>query len=156
MTASARILYVDDDPGLALGGHDDGEALTVWTEPGASGALAAFLERMKFMMRAEITDVTADLALTAHRSGEGDAAALARDACDLAAAAGDPAALAQGHNLLGMLAADPAELERSLALAEELERALEDFPGTVVLATHDRWVRRRWRGRVLRVRPGTD
>ncbi|MFC6259159.1 hypothetical protein ACFP5Z_19105, partial [Kocuria oceani] len=41
----------------------------------------------------------------------------------------------------------------SLALAEELEQALEDFPGTVVLATHDRWIRRRWTGRVLSVRP---
>ncbi|MDO9454972.1 folate-binding protein YgfZ [Nocardioides sp.] len=45
-------------------GTDDGEALTVWTEPGRAAALAEFLERMKFMMRAEITDVTADLALT--------------------------------------------------------------------------------------------
>lgn len=45
-------------------GTDDGEALTVWTEPGRSGALAEFLERMKFMMRAEITDVTDELALT--------------------------------------------------------------------------------------------
>lgn len=45
-------------------GTDDGEALTVWTEPGRSGALVEFLERMKFMMRAEITDVTAEHALT--------------------------------------------------------------------------------------------
>ena len=65
---------------------------------------------------------------------------------------------------LAALVAEPAPLllldeptnHLSLALAEELERALEDFPGTVVLATHDRWVRRRWRGRVLRVRSGTD
>jgi macrolide transport system ATP-binding/permease protein len=41
----------------------------------------------------------------------------------------------------------------SLALAEDLEQALEDFPGTVVLATHDRWLRRRWRGRVVGVEP---
>jgi macrolide transport system ATP-binding/permease protein len=41
----------------------------------------------------------------------------------------------------------------SLALAEDLEQALEDFPGTVVLATHDRWLRRRWRGRVVSVEP---
>ncbi len=45
-------------------GTDDGDALTVWTEPGRSGALVEFLERMKFMMRAEITDVTAEHALT--------------------------------------------------------------------------------------------
>lgn len=47
-----------------LRGTDDGEALTVWTEPGRSAALVEFLERMKFMMRAEITDVTAEHALT--------------------------------------------------------------------------------------------
>jgi macrolide transport system ATP-binding/permease protein len=34
----------------------------------------------------------------------------------------------------------------SLALAEELEDALGHFPGTVVVATHDRWLRRRWSG----------
>ncbi len=43
---------------------DDGEALTLWTEPGASAALVEFLERMKFMMRVELTDVTDQLALT--------------------------------------------------------------------------------------------
>jgi macrolide transport system ATP-binding/permease protein len=65
---------------------------------------------------------------------------------------------------LASLVAEPAPLllldeptnHLSLALAEELERALEHFPGTVVLATHDRWVRRGWRGRVLPVRSGTD
>ncbi|MFI7583600.1 ABC-F family ATP-binding cassette domain-containing protein [Kocuria sp. M1N1S27] len=63
---------------------------------------------------------------------------------------------------LAALVAEPAPLllldeptnHLSLALAEELERALEDHPGTVVLATHDRWVRRRWRGRVVAVPPG--
>ncbi len=35
----------------------------------------------------------------------------------------------------------------SLALAEDLENALEDFPGTVVMATHDQWIRRRWPSR---------
>ena len=45
-------------------GTDDGEAFTAWTEPGASAALVAFLERMKFMTRVEITDETDVLALT--------------------------------------------------------------------------------------------
>ncbi|MGQ1838343.1 ABC-F family ATP-binding cassette domain-containing protein [Kocuria turfanensis] len=62
---------------------------------------------------------------------------------------------------LAALVAEPAPLllldeptnHLSLALAEELEQALEDFPGTVVLATHDRWIRRRWTGRVLSVPP---
>jgi folate-binding protein YgfZ len=45
-------------------GSDDGEALTVWTEPGRAEALAQFLERMKFMMRVEVSDITDELALT--------------------------------------------------------------------------------------------
>ena len=36
----------------------------------------------------------------------------------------------------------------SLALAEELEAALVDFPGTVIITSHDRWIRRRWRQRI--------
>ena len=37
----------------------------------------------------------------------------------------------------------------SLALAEELEESLGRSPGTVVVASHDRWLRRRWDGDVL-------
>ena len=37
----------------------------------------------------------------------------------------------------------------SLALATELEDALGGYPGAVVVASHDRWLRRRWRGREL-------
>jgi len=36
----------------------------------------------------------------------------------------------------------------SLALAAELEEALGSTPGTVVVASHDRWLRRRWAGAV--------
>ncbi|QNQ90546.1 ATP-binding cassette domain-containing protein [Corynebacterium poyangense] len=45
----------------------------------------------------------------------------------------------------------------SLALAEELEHALDSYQGTVVLATHDRWIRKRWlehpRARILQLEP---
>jgi len=34
----------------------------------------------------------------------------------------------------------------SLALAEELEEALQRSAGTVLVASHDRWLRRRWSG----------
>ncbi len=37
----------------------------------------------------------------------------------------------------------------SLTLAEELEEALRSSAGTVVVASHDRWLRRRWEGHVL-------
>jgi macrolide transport system ATP-binding/permease protein len=37
----------------------------------------------------------------------------------------------------------------SLALAGEIEEALETSPGTVVVASHDRWLRRRWDGAEL-------
>ncbi|MFW6641239.1 ABC-F family ATP-binding cassette domain-containing protein [Nocardiopsis algeriensis] len=42
----------------------------------------------------------------------------------------------------------------SLALAEELEEALGSSPGAVVVATHDRWLRRRWTGAELRMDGG--
>ena len=44
-------------------GVDDGEAFTAHVEPGCAVGLVEFLERMKFMMRVEATDVTADLAV---------------------------------------------------------------------------------------------
>lgn len=39
----------------------------------------------------------------------------------------------------------------SLALATELEEALGGYPGAVVVASHDRWLRRRWEGPELRL-----
>ncbi len=48
----------------AFFGSDDGEAFTAHTEPGRGAALVEFLERMKFMMRAEVTDLTGEVAVT--------------------------------------------------------------------------------------------
>jgi folate-binding protein YgfZ len=42
---------------------DDGETTWVTTEPGAGAALREWLERMRFMLRVEVTDVTADWAV---------------------------------------------------------------------------------------------
>lgn len=39
-------------------------------------------------------------------------------------------------------------------LCDELEAALGTGPGAIVLASHDRWLRRRWQGRRLRLRAG--
>lgn len=42
----------------------------------------------------------------------------------------------------------------SLSLVEELENALRSAPAAVVIATHDRWLRRRWEGRELSLECG--
>ena len=60
---------------------------------------------------------------------------------------------------LAIVLADPPDLllldepsnHLSLSLAVELEDALRDYPGAVVVASHDRWLRRRWMGRSLRL-----
>ncbi|NEC05191.1 ABC-F family ATP-binding cassette domain-containing protein [Streptomyces sp. SID7909] len=60
---------------------------------------------------------------------------------------------------LALLMARPPELllldeptnHLSPALCDELEEALGPGPGAVVVASHDRWLRRRWRGRAVRL-----
>ncbi|MYY05800.1 MULTISPECIES: ABC-F family ATP-binding cassette domain-containing protein [unclassified Streptomyces] len=60
---------------------------------------------------------------------------------------------------LALLMARPPELllldeptnHLSPRLCDELEEALGPGPGAVVVASHDRWLRRRWRGRELRL-----
>ncbi|WP_342320030.1 ABC-F family ATP-binding cassette domain-containing protein [Corynebacterium mayonis] len=57
---------------------------------------------------------------------------------------------------LGIILASPPDLllldeptnHLSLVLAEELEEALLGFAGTVIITSHDRWVRRQWRERI--------
>ncbi len=60
---------------------------------------------------------------------------------------------------LAVLLADPPEVllldeptnHFSLALVTALEEALVTYPGTVVVASHDRWLRSRWSGRKMRL-----
>ncbi len=47
----------------AMYGVDDGEAFTAHVEPGEAAPLAAWLDRMRFMMRVEVEDLTEDLAV---------------------------------------------------------------------------------------------
>ena len=47
----------------ALYGVDDGTAFTAHVEPGRAADLVAWLDRMRFLMRVEVTDVTAELAV---------------------------------------------------------------------------------------------
>ena len=42
----------------------------------------------------------------------------------------------------------------SLRLATDLEAALGTYPGAVVIASHDRWLRRRWEGETLELAAG--
>jgi folate-binding protein YgfZ len=44
-------------------GTDDGDAFTAHVEPGEAAPLAAWLDRMRFMMRVEVEDVTEELAV---------------------------------------------------------------------------------------------
>ena len=48
----------------AMFGSDDGEAFTAHVEPGQAPALVEWLDRMRFMMRVEVADVTDELAVT--------------------------------------------------------------------------------------------
>ena len=48
----------------AFYGFDDGAGFLAHTEPGTAAALVEFLDRMRFMMRVEVAEVTADLAVT--------------------------------------------------------------------------------------------
>ncbi|WNM26819.1 ABC-F family ATP-binding cassette domain-containing protein [Demequina capsici] len=58
---------------------------------------------------------------------------------------------------LAIVLADPPDVllldeptnHLSLALVTALEEAIPRFPGTVIVASHDRWLRRRWQGRRL-------
>ena len=50
-------------------GVDDGEAFTAHVEPGAAAPLAEWLDRMRFMMRVEVEDLTDELAV-AWRPGD--------------------------------------------------------------------------------------
>ena len=47
----------------AIYGVDDGEAFTAHVEPGVAAALVAWLDRMRFMMRVEVEDLTETLAV---------------------------------------------------------------------------------------------
>ena len=47
----------------AMHGVDDGEAFTAHVEPGEAAPLVAWLDRMRFMMRVEVADLTDELAV---------------------------------------------------------------------------------------------
>jgi len=56
----------------ALYGIDDGEAFTAHVEPGTQTDLVGWLDRMRFLMRVEVADVTDALAVTWRPSAAGE------------------------------------------------------------------------------------
>ena len=58
----------------AMFGVDDGEAFTAHVEPGQAPALVAWLDRMRFMMRVEVSDVTEQFAVAWRPSARMEAA----------------------------------------------------------------------------------
>ncbi|MGA4668403.1 ATP-binding cassette domain-containing protein [Propionibacteriaceae bacterium Y1923] len=76
---------------------------------------------------------------------------------DFSRSVGDLSVGQQRRLALSIVLADPPDLllldeptnHFSLALAAELESDLADYPGAVVVASHDRWLRRRWTGERL-------
>ncbi|WFR84930.1 ATP-binding cassette domain-containing protein [Arthrobacter sp. Y-9] len=111
---------------------------TVFDDPGLSAA--AWYARAVGYERAESTPL-ASLGLLPER--------------DTGRALGELSIGQQRRVALAALVADPPRVllldepsnHLSLALVEELEEALESFAGAVVIATHDRWLRTRWRER---------
>ncbi|GGO02833.1 CAF17-like 4Fe-4S cluster assembly/insertion protein YgfZ [Microbispora bryophytorum] len=70
---------------------DDGEAVWAHVEPGTSAELVAFLEKMRFMLRVEVADVTSDYAVVslAPPSPDGGAEALGATVEGAVAVGGD-------------------------------------------------------------------
>ncbi|WP_182377787.1 folate-binding protein YgfZ [Nocardioides sp. WS12] len=69
---SALVLSPQGHVEHAFTGVDDGESFTAHTEPGRAAALIEYLERMKFMSRVEMSDVTGDLAVAWRPPGKYD------------------------------------------------------------------------------------
>lgn len=98
----------------AMQAVDDGESFTAHVEPGEATPLAAFLDRMRFMMRVEVVDATADVAVCWRPTGEdepGKYDLVPRDQLEAYAAAAGPAAglwafealrIARGEPRLGL------------------------------------------------------
>jgi len=69
---TALILSPNGHVEHAMYGIDDGEAFTAHVEPGAAAGLVEFLDRMRFMMRVEVTEVTDGLAVAWRPGAEGN------------------------------------------------------------------------------------
>ncbi len=97
----------------ALYGIDDGESFTAHVEPGEAAALVAWLDRMRFMMRVEVADVTDELAVTWRPSARIEGAPYSgydlvpRDELTAYAAAAGPAAGTWAYEALRIARGEP-------------------------------------------------
>ena len=88
----------------AFSAVDDGDALTLHTEPGAAGPLLEFLQRMVFMTRVEVTDVTDELAVAWRPKGFD---LVPRDRLTVYADAAGPACGLWAHEALRIARGEP-------------------------------------------------
>ena len=75
----------------AMHAVDDGTSFTAHVEPGLAAALVEWLDRMRFMMRVEVADVTDELAVTWRPGAAGRYELVPRDQLEAYAAAAGPA-----------------------------------------------------------------
>ena len=95
----------------AFSGYDDGEAFVAHTEPGAAAPLLEFLERMKFMTRVELSDVTDTVAVTWRASSTGTTYELVpREQLTTYAAAAGPACGMWAFEALRIARGEPRHL----------------------------------------------
>jgi tRNA-modifying protein YgfZ len=91
----------------ALYGVDDGTAFTAHVEPGTAPDLVQWLDRMRFLMRVEVTDVTADLAVAWRPGAGGRHDLVPRDQLPAYAEAAGPACGTWAHEALRIARGEP-------------------------------------------------
>jgi hypothetical protein len=91
----------------ALYAVDDGEAFVAHVEPGTAADLAAWLDRMRFMMRVEVADVTDEIAVAWRPVDGGKYDLVPRSELAAYAEAAGPAAGTWAHEALRIARGEP-------------------------------------------------
>jgi len=91
----------------ALYAVDDGESFTAHVEPGKAPELAAWLDRMRFLMQVEVADVTDELAVAWRPTGGGKFDLVPRGELTAYADAVGPAAGMWAHEALRIARGEP-------------------------------------------------
>ncbi|MEO3854672.1 folate-binding protein [Acrocarpospora sp. B8E8] len=107
---------------------DDGDATWIHVEPGTGTELATYLEKMRFMLRVEITDLTAEYAVVS------TAPTAAPSALSAAGPSAGPAAVPSAVPTAGSSAGTNAVSDASPGVIA-LRALAENTPGAVVVGT---------------------